>query len=155
MYEVESYACSDGRTSALSRGGDTPSVIMVHIGTNDWGAGLQISRYGSADLTLFSVAYGAMLKKLKDNYKNAEIWCLTLPINTCAAIKDYKFSPCYGGTHILKYCEAIRECANAHRCKLIDLYASGIEVDTVDGFHPSKRGMEAIANAVISAIERD
>ena len=76
LYEVESYACSDGRTSALSRGGDTPSVIMVHIGTNDWGAGLQISRYGSADLTLFSVAYGAMLKKLKDNYKNAEIWCL-------------------------------------------------------------------------------
>lgn len=160
FYDYPSYACSDERTSALGKDGIDPDVIMVYMGTNDWGAGVRVTPNGNVktdeqDITIFSIAYQKMLEKLKAKYPNAEIWCMTLPIATCLSRENYTFSYCYGGRHIEEYCEAIRASAKRFGCKLIDLYAWKEPYDTMEGAHPNASGMRTIANAVIAAVEQE
>lgn len=154
LYEVQSFSCSDERTSSLHRDGTLPDVIMVYMGTNDWGCGFRVFRDERFDCVadtpaLFFAAYRQMLWKLRQNYPNAEIWCFTLPVSQCSAKTNFKFPYCYGGRHISEYCEAIRACADEFGCRLIDLYNNCAPYDTLDGFHPIASGMKTIAGAVI------
>ena len=158
-YEVPSYGCSDERTSALDKEGVAPDVIMVFLGTNDWGAGLSVTSASGAkgeesNLTIFSNAYRKMLERLKGNYPNAEIWCLTLPISRCLAMKNFEFPYYYGGRHIAEYCAAIEGNAKAYGCRVIDLYHYGTPHDTLDGFHPNVSGMKTLADGVMSALKK-
>ncbi|MBO5287247.1 MAG: hypothetical protein J6B34_03900 [Clostridia bacterium] len=154
---IPSYGCSDERTSSLSRKGISPDIIMVFMGTNDWGCGARLTparEEENNDISIFSVAYEDMLKKLKRNYPNAEIWCFTIPVSNYKKAKGIDFPYCYGGNHIEEYCKIIRACASKHSCRIIDLYASEVLYDTIDGFHPDKEGMKALAKAVISQINQ-
>lgn len=155
-YEIQSYSCSDERTASLGRHGITPDVIMVYMGTNDWGCGFRIVDSKCPDSydnsALFLPAYRQMLIKLKSNYPNAEIWCFTLPISKCTTMTDYSFPYCYGGRHISEYCEAIRACAKEFNCRLIDLNKTANPFDTIDGFHPTASGMKTISSAVIKEL---
>ena len=160
LYEVASYACSTKRTSSLRKEGVSPDVIMIYMGTNDWGCGTRIyydEKYDCSEdnPALFSVAYRKMLVKLKNNYPEAEIWCFTLPISCCSSMEGFAFPYCYGGRHIDEYCQEIRACAAELGCRLIDLHAHDEPYDTIDGFHPNASGMRTIANAVIGGIEND
>lgn len=153
--EIESYGCSNERTSSLSKNSVSPDVIMVFIGTNDWGHGVKLRPESGAeenDESVFLVAYDTMLKKLKANYPNAEIWCITLPVSNYRKIYNKDFPYSFGGVHIEKYCNIIFECAEENGCKVIDLYNSGIKHDTIDGFHPNAKGMKAISKAIISIL---
>ncbi len=157
LYEIPSYACSDERTSSLHKDGLKPDVIMVYMGTNDWGCGTRVfwdERYDPTEdnPSLFLPAYRQMLKKLKANYPHAEIWCFTLPVSRCSAKPDFQFPYLYGGRNILEYCEAIRICAEEFHCRMIDLYNRSEPYDTLDGFHPTSGGMRTIANAVIKEL---
>ncbi len=152
-YEIQSYACSDERTSSLDKGGVLPDVIMVFMGINDWGMGRPPVNSGAGeDLTVFPDAYSEMLEKLKNNYFDADIWCFTLPISRFSAKKDFVYPYEYGGIHISKYCDAIRDCAKRSGCKLIDLFANAEPYDTTDGMHPNKEGMLAIADGVLKSL---
>lgn len=152
---TESYACSDERTSALNWNEQMPDVIMVYMGTNDWGGGVKIDPKDGekGDISHFSCAYVTMLEKLKKNYPNAEIWCFTLPVSKNTRQESFSFPYFYGGVHIEKYCDAIRACAEKCGCCVIDLYRSDIRYDTIDGFHPNFDGMKTIADAVIAQLE--
>lgn len=153
---IPSYGCSDERTSALSRGGAVPNVVMVFMGLNDWGHGVRLFPESAAqneDPCVFSVAYGLMLDKLKRNYREAEIWCLTPPATVWSACESYSFTYYRGGVHIDELCEAIRRCAAERGCRVIDLFRTLKGCDTVDGYHPNAEGMKAIADAVIAAIQ--
>lgn len=151
LYEIESYACSDERTSSPGRNGISPDVIMIYMGTNDWGYGTRIS--GDVDSTeCFLPAYRLMLEKLRANYPAAEIWCFTLPIGECLSKDGYIFPRRIGGRDICEYCDAIRTCAKEYGCRLIDLYSKDEPHDTIDGFHPNKNGMKTLADAVIVAL---
>ena len=153
-YEIPSYACSDARTSALGRDGIEPDVIMVYMGTNDWGRGTPIAcTAGEREaLACFASAYGTMLQKLRQNYKTAQIWCFTLPRSRFSADAAFTFPCCYGGRHIDEYCATIRACAKENACRLIDLALCAERYDTVDGFHPNADGMKSIADAVLAAL---
>lgn len=154
-YEVESYGCSDERTASLSVGNIKPDVIIVYLGTNDWGGGVKLSNnelIQSNDLTIFSIAYSKMLEKLKSNYPNAEIWCFTLATSYCSAKSYFKFPYYSDGWHIYEYCKTIKKCAEEKGCKVIDLYNNMKPYDTIDGFHPNSEGMNTIAEAVIKLI---
>ena len=155
--EYFSYGCSDERTSALWKGGIEPDVIMVFMGMNDWGLGIQVTknvRCGQDDgITLFSVAYGEMLKKIKAKYPKAEIWCMTLPISFCSAETDFEFPYYKGGRHIQEYCNAICDCAKRYDCRVVDLHRRIQAYDTWDEFHPNLFGMMTIAEAVIEEIK--
>ncbi len=159
LYEIPSYSCSDERTASLGRGEIHPDVIMVYMGTNDWGFGTRVFHDECCDSdadnpALFLTAYRQMLKKLRTNYPDAEIWCFTLPVSRCSANPDFSFPYCYGGRNISEYCEAIRLCAVEYDCRVIDLYNGSETYDTLDGFHPTVRGMKAIAGAIINEVSK-
>ena len=154
---VESYGCSDERTSYLHKGDVSPDVIMIFLGTNDRGIHakpMATSQSDKNDLSVFSTAYTIMLQKLKQNYPAAQIWCLTLPVSTWTANAHFQFPFTFAGTHIEEYCNAIRDCAQQCNCCVIDLYAQTLTTpyDTVDGCHANADGMQTLANAVIAAL---
>ena len=151
-FEVPSYACSAERTSSLDNDGIAPSVILVFMGTNDWGMGFRVTDSQGKSTTVFSVAYREMLTRLKENYPDAEIWCMTLPISQCSVREKFTFSYFSNGRHIAEYCEAIRESAKEMDCHVIDLYTYGEPHDTIDGCHPNVDGMKTLATAVFKAL---
>lgn len=153
-HEIESYACSHERTSALHREDQLPDVIMIFMGINDWGGGTKLrpeKETEREDISFFSVAYQTMLERLRVNYPEAELWCFTLPVSTCTKKENFHFPYCYGGEHIEKYCEIIRACASESDARLIDLYTFCEPYDTIDGFHPNANGMKTLAEGVIRA----
>lgn len=149
-YEIESYGCSDERTGRLRSDAVTPDVIMVYIGTNDWGHGLAPTPNGwhTGPLTVFSEAYRTMLEKLQINYPEAEIWCFTLAVSK---FPEGTFPYRYRGYHMEEYCNVIRTLAAQYGCRLIDLYHNAEPYETIDDFHPSARGMQTLATAVIKS----
>jgi len=144
-YEIESYGCSDERTGSLHTGDQNPDVILVYLGTNDWGQGLapvpSVGRAGG--LCVFSEAYGCMLEKLKKNYPRAEIWCFTLAVSK---FPEGTFPYRYRGHHMEEYCNVIRSAAQTYGCRLIDLYTLAAPYETIDGFHPNARGMQTLVS---------
>ena len=145
--EIESYGCSDARTGALGTEEQTPDVIMILLGLNDRGWGMRVTPGGGENgLSVFSVAYAAMLEKLKRNYPEAEIWCLTLPHG-----KDGEFQGAFG-RQIADYCEAIRRCGEQVGCRVVDIYRPDQPYDTLDGYHPTAEGMKIIADAVLDEL---
>ncbi len=156
-YQIQSYGCSDERTRSLHKDGAMPNVIIVYLGTNDWGAGVPISgnknngknNGDNGELAVFSTAYRTMIEKLRKNYPKAEIWCLTLAVSCFSKSKTFEFPYYNGGWHIVEYCESIRACASENGCKVIDLYKNAEPYDTIDCFHPNGIGMETIATAVL------
>ena len=149
---IPSYGCSHERTSALGRDGISPDVIMVLMGTNDWGCGVKLFPENdgeSGDPCVFSVAYEMMLSKLRSNYPGAEIWCLTLPVSERKQNETYEFSYRSHGRHIEDFCCVITDMARKYECAVIDLYGEKIDCDTIDGFHPNAEGMRSIATVIL------
>ena len=152
-YEIQSYGCSDERTCSLSREGVSPDIIFVYLGTNDWGAGVKIvDEKNPDDLTVFYNAYREMLCKLKMNYPEAIICCLTLATSFCSRRKDFEFPYYSGGWHIAEYCNLIKRCADENQCLIIDLFNCMEPYDTIDGFHPNSDGMKTITDAVLKSL---
>ena len=159
QYEIQSYGCSEERTSSLGHAECDPDVILVYMGTNDWGKGTPLyddSLQKSPEDTpsIFYPAYRLMIERLRDNYPDAEIWCFTLAKSCQTNSSDFVFPYCYRGRHIEEYCKVIRDLAAEYGCRLIDLYACAEPYDTIDGFHPNANGMQTIAKAVLQEISR-
>lgn len=149
--------CSDERTTALHRDDIMPDVILVYLGTNDWAFGAKTgneTRFLDEDKhERFDDAYDAMLGKVKNRYPQSEIWCFTLCETNIAGKPNFEFPHSYAGTHIEEYNDIIRDAARKYDCKLIDLYNAHIPYESLDGTHPTARGMKTIASMVIKAIE--
>lgn len=145
--------CSDERTAALHINDVYPDVILVYLGTNDWAFGAETgeeTRYLHVDSNeLFSEAYDSMLRKIKSNYPNTEIWCCTLCETYMSSRPDFTFPHKYGGTHIEVYNESIRNIVKCNGCRLIDLYQYKMPYDSIDGSHPTATGMRTIATMMV------
>ncbi len=143
--------CSDERTSSLHKCDVMPDVIIVYLGTNDWYFGASPEYYGDMQILKeqsFRYAYNSMLTKIKRNYPDSEIWCCTL------CISDFRddsgsFPFERRGVHMKEYCNIIKELSLRHGCRLIDLYSPLTPYRTLDGFHPSEKGMKAIAQRIL------
>jgi hypothetical protein len=154
--EIESYGCSDERTSGLHRDDIFPDVIMVFMGMNDWGYGIPSileREEQKGALGVFSEAYAAMLEKLRKNYPEAELWCFTLPKGKHVDGSDFPYY--YGGRHIEEYCNVIINCAKRFDCRAVDLYHFSEPYGSLDRFHPNEEGMKTISHAVILQIEKE
>ena len=71
-----SYGCSDERTSSLHTIESTPDVIMVFMGTNDWGAGVRPTPNNETEnenYAIFMCAYRSMLEKIKKNNRKSQV----------------------------------------------------------------------------------
>ena len=162
-HKVEIYGCSDKSTSSLHKGEKSPAVIIVFLGANDWGMGVRVKpsrglngERERGNLSYFAFAYEAMLKKLKNNYPNAEIWCMTLPVTYCSMVQEFSFPDSIAGRHISEYCETICETAKNCGCRVIDIYSPNDrckQFDTIDGFHFNAEGMENLANVIFREIQ--
>lgn len=148
--------CSDERTASLHINDVKPDVIIVYLGTNDWGFGVKTRCkkriLGEDEHELFDEAYDIMLHKLKTNYPNADIWCCTLCETYMSKHPDFKFPSQYGGIHIKEYNAIIRKTARRNGCRLIDLYQYKMPYDSFDGSHPTAMGMNTIATMMIRSM---
>ena len=130
--EIQSYGCSDGRTGALGAEGRTPDVVMVFMGINDLGYSL--------DPEAFFADYCRMLQKIRRNYPQTAVWCLTLP-NLSGL-----------GARAAVYNRAIRAAAEQNGCRRIELFCEDAPCETMDGYHPTAGGMETIGRLVLEGL---
>ena len=119
---------------------------MIFLSINDGGIPAKAapeSEEEANDPTIFSVAYRLLLSKLKKNYPDAEIWCITVPKSDQS-----------DRTHTQPYTEQIVKIAPEMGCKLVDLQDAE-RYESLDGLHPTVRGMHAIANAIVAKVAAD
>lgn len=156
LCEIPSYACGDFRTSRLGSEGKNPDLILIEMGTNDWGAGMRTTTnyVKSSDLSCFPIAYRLMLEKIKANYPAALLVCMTPARTICSRESAFVFSDAPGGRCLNEYCDAILTMAQEMGCLAIDLSKLEYPCDTIDGFHPNAKGMQTIANAVIGELRK-
>lgn len=127
-------ACSEERCSGL-HGRDIPDIILVFMGTNDRGYGIEVQK--------FHEAYRTTLRRIKKNYPDAKIICATL---LSGYRKDGEGKPNAESTAVESdYNDAIRSAAEKEGCLLADLALSGKRYETLDGCHPTKNGHRTIA----------
>ncbi len=137
--EVESYGCSRSRGAALAAEGRVPNVVMIFMGINDLGHAVPLEPTGEG-CGAFPEAYNRMLQNIRGCYPQAEIWCLELP--NLSGI----------GPRAEAYNRAIHACAAQNGCRPVAIYHPDITCDTLDGCHPTARGMDTLAQLVLTAI---
>lgn len=148
--------CSEQRTSRLHVDDVYPDVILVCMGGNDWAYGVPVMpgeelKPQDGD-TVFSLAYALMLSRLKRNYPKAEIWCCTICKTNVPAIQNFVFPEAHGGVHMCEYNHQIVNAALAAGLFVADLYSQEIPYDTLDGTHPTKKGMDTLAMLMVRQI---
>lgn len=156
MAEVPSYACSEKRTSSLGSGDIFPDVVMIFMGINDLGMNVKISPSCDAersDLSIFTVAYKTVLSEIKRNYPHAEIMCITLP--KVSAREQIPYYMNFSGDRLADYSAAIKKCAEDEGCTVIDLNNSPLKYSSIDGCHPTKQGMQEIAEEILKILRGD
>lgn len=149
--------CSDERTGNLHIRSVMPDVIIVYLGTNDWANGVPIEFDGCTLLgheynDIFVSAYGNMIRKIRSNYPNAEIWCCTLCATFMSSDPSFHFPYNYNGNYINNYNQIIETVANQQNCKIIDLFSYSVPYDSIDGSHPNVNGMNTLATLMIRSI---
>ena len=151
--------------------GDTPDIIAIYLGINDYihttnqvdgfyPTG-ELSNFNSEDIivnngyitpTNFVEAYAIMLSKIKSNYKDANIYCFTLPPNGRTAASDPDYA-------ILKeYNNIIKTLASFYGINIVELYSddaineSNYSSITGEGLHPNSEGMGIISAQFINKL---
>ena len=104
-------------------------------------------------MIVFRIAYGTMLRKLKENYPYSEVRCCTLAKATILKQQNYVFPDARVGVHIKVYNEIIREVATLYNCQIIDLFQYDMPYDSLDGIHPSVMGMNTLATICIREMD--
>lgn len=140
-------ASSVKRASALHKMEHYPDVILVYMGTNDFGFGVP--------LETFAKDYRKMMERLRGNYPSARIWCATIARSYMKGNPDWKFHEMYGGTALEEYNQVIREVVNERDdIVLMNLPEEGMRYETLDGTHPTRRGHEELAQMWIGCLEK-
>ena len=134
--------CSDARTAGLG----APDTILIYMGTNDAGYGI--------DPRDFERDYRAMLRKLKRNYPAAEIWCGTLLWSYCTKDEEIQYYNAETSASLDIYNDIIRAAVPQEGCCLADMAAFGEEYAAIDCAHPSAEGMHTIAELWLRAMHR-
>ncbi len=139
-YGLGRGGCTAERIGALG----SPDVILVFMGANDMGFSVPEAE--------FRAAYALMLSRLKERYPAAEIWCGTL-INGRKVLDDEPFfMGADPATPLEPFSSVIRELAAEAGVKLVDMAASDMLYDTIDGCHPTAGGMEQLAGLWLDAM---
>lgn len=125
--------CTEERAGALGE----PDVILIFAGANDIGFGVPEAE--------FRASYALMLRRLREHYPAADIWCGTV-INGVKILDDEPFFMGEDPAGPLEpFSTIIRECAADAGARVVDLAASGVVYDAIDGCHPTAGGMAQLA----------
>lgn len=154
--ELFPSGCSDERTSCLHRDGIMPDVIIVYLGTNDFMFGVSPTYGGDIQVLKdqsFAYAYEKMLGKIKRNYPDAEIFCCTLCTAYMEKDTSFRFSEERWNSTMEDFNAIIRSTAKEKGVHLIDLYSHGTAYDSVEGCHPTTKGMDTLAELIIKEMK--
>lgn len=155
--ELFPSGCSDERTSCLHRDGKNPDIIIVYLGTNDFMFGVSPTYGGDIQWLKdqsFAYAYENMLDKIKNNYPLSEIFCCTLCRACMEKDASFRFEEERWNSTMEDFNAIIRRTAEKKSVRLIDLYAHGIAYDSLEGCHPTAKGMETLAELMIKEMEK-
>lgn len=130
------------RADRLSKdNGESPDIIIVFMGLNDVGHGI--------DESVFAADYEKALSRIKKNHPNAYVCCINLPDRDISMKRKTEL-----------FNSAIESAAKTMGDKFFvaDLFHSRLNNDfyymnTIDGLHPDPDGMRFIANIVKDAIQ--
>ena len=122
--------------------GGNPDVILVFMGINDMGRGVNID--------VFSADYESVLQTIKSKYPSAQVCCVNLP-DRDPVIKSRTES-----FHSAIENAVRKACDNFF---VADLFSSKLNNDfyymnTLDGLHPDEDGMKYIAETIEAAIRK-
>ena len=149
--ELFPSGCSDERTGGLHRGDILPDIIFVCMGINDWGYRAAI--YPNSvleDTEAFQTAYGLMLKKLRRNYPDAQIWCIGIHPARMSQNDSYSFPKRLFSVSLSTVNGIIAEAAAQNGCRSITFDShKTLPHDSIDGTHPNRSGMTELANLII------
>ena len=121
-----------------------PDVILIFGGANDEGFGVPPAE--------FREAYARMLARLRERYPAAEIFCGTLINGRKVIDSEPYFMGEEPGKDLEPISGIIRDCAGAAGAQVVDMAASGLVYDTIDGCHPTAGGMAQLADLWIAAL---
>lgn len=133
--EGPSPAVSPSRIRRLGRDGVSPDRILVFTGLNDWALFVEVSH--------FEAEYRRMLRALRERWPNAVLLCGTLPGGHFPSNPGV---PSMGAIRRDTYNEAIRRAAREPGCRLTDIAAAKQTYETLDGVHPTGKGMGELAD---------
>ena len=140
------------RCTELSRGnGQAPDIIIVYLGTNDLGNGIELEGEDGDSTEYFISSYAMMLDNIKSLYPDADVFvCTLLPEDRNTEDR------------LLEYNTAIKSIAQSFGADVIDLYAdSGITRANYLQYvidqgtlrvHPNEAGMDKITQTVVKAL---
>lgn len=142
-------AASEERIEALCSPGN-PDVLMVYLGTNDWGRYMDVEDWKQPWWRTFAGSYDHMLHDLRLRMPDTEIWCLNLTYSKRMMYYFYQEAL----ERIVDYNRAIARAVQRHGARLVDLWANASAYSSVDLAHPDRVGMQTIANAVLQAVSK-
>ncbi|WP_165252736.1 SGNH/GDSL hydrolase family protein [Adlercreutzia sp. ZJ304] len=125
----------------IGASGQQPDCILIYMGINDYGEG--------SSLCEFEQAYAEMLTNLSEMAPNAEMFCMTLLPGRSKEHDVEFFRAKYKGENLESYNEAIRCVVKKYGAHLIDMANLGKPFDTLDGTHPTKLGMQQLAQTFL------
>ena len=149
---------STERLSVLRTADHAPDIILIYLGFNDFGNGIEVrrpKRWFRRDLMseYFEDAYDNMIKTVRSYYPNAVIVCGTLMRTKMKDNDRWLFPEKFAGVALEAYNDAIRKTARKNRCILADIALTGERYETLDGSHPTAKGHATLANAWIRCLE--
>lgn len=127
-------AVSPQRLRRLGREGWSPDCILVFTGLNDW--------LLYVDPAHFAAEYRRMLHTMRQMYPAASICCGTFPGGTLSSSPT---AAPIGAMRQEAYNRAIRAAVREAGCHLADLAARKSPYESIDGTHPTRRGMTQLA----------
>lgn len=150
-------ACSQGRIEDLATENAEPDCILIYIGVNDCGGGVRLTknRPEESDSACFASAYRLMLRRLRERYPKAELYCATIMRTALLGDGTWDLTRELGAGNLEDYNREIRDAALEYACVLIDLYGTGRRYETADGLHPTLAGHRELANAWIECLRAD
>ena len=149
---------SKERLSNLRTADYTPNIILVYMGFNDFGNGVEVHRARrflakNNTSVCFEDAYDNMLKTIRAYYPEAVAVCGTLMRTKMKGRADWRFPEQFAGVGLEEYNDVIRRISLKNRCYLADIALSGEYYETLDGSHPTAAGHAVIANAWIRCLD--
>ncbi len=138
---VDDFSSGVNRAEQLSRDdGTSPDLIIIFIGINDLGRGI--------DISVFSADYEKTLNTINEKHPEAKVCCVNLPDRGYLKQRTEEFNKAIDS--------AVKKAGS--NFFVADLYHSRLNnefyyMNTVDGLHPDEDGMKIIADVIEEAIK--
>ena len=143
---------SDQRILAMRNPHYRIAYILIYMGFNDFGYKVPVWPFDAPGQEVFYSSYCYMLRKMKEQFPEAQILPATLLMTESDIHPQWKFPE---EDRFNKYNKAIRHAAAACGCTLVDLAETGVRLSTMvrDHSHPDVVGQYQLGECWIRQLK--